>query len=653
MIKRIENGFEIYIEDILLLRHTISNPAIFTGDKSLTIDMKNGDFKFYDDTIFNSINYFTISNNTIDFVDFKVEVSDYDEHSCSLSFINLKKPIKLRLESDKTEKIFGMGEHFTNLNIKGHIVKNWIEEHITRKQIYNKIFRRMFGLKSKKWPFEDYKTYFVSPTYMSSKKYFCRIETYGYATFDFTRDNETLISLYSDVKCINFVKKASLLELSGALSHHIGKMLQLPDWIYDGMIFAIQGGTQVINDKIRTLENYDIKVNGIWSQDWCGELYTFFGKQVNWNWQVDEILYPNLRENISKWKAKGIHFLAYVNPYLNANGMMYQEALNHDYLVKNTDGTPFLTKATSFLFGIVDLTNQDAYVWFKNILKNNYLQLGIMGWMADFGEYLPAKCKLHHGTPEEMHNQWPDLWAKLNREVLEETRLLSNAITFNRAGYKDNSRYTPLIWNGDQHVDFTDDFGMASALRAMLSLSFSGIGFSHSDIGGYTTVPFIKRKKELYIRWLEMNAFTPVMRSHEGNKPWKNVQFDYNDETLKLTSIFTHIHALLKPYFIHVEHEYQSHGYPIIRPLLFHYDYFTDKAFMIGSDLLIYPVLSKRKRKMRIYIPDDNWIHLFTGKPMLKGENIVQVPFGKPAVFYHRSSKHHDVFLKVYSFLNE
>ena len=234
---------------------------------------------------------------------------------------------------------------------------------------------------------------------------------------------------------------------------------------------------------------------------------------------------------------------------------MFTYAKNHNYLVMNDDNTVFLTQATSFKFGIIDLTNTEAYMWFKEIIKKNYIDLGISGWMADFGEYLPTKCVLKAGNGEELHNKWPDLWIKLNREVLEETNTLSDVVFFNRAGYKDNSKYTTLVWQGDQHVDFTDDFGIKSIVRSALSLAMSGIGVVHSDVGGYTTVPGIKRSKELYLRWLEMNTFSPVLRSHEGNKPWVNAQPYSDEDTVEATVVFSTIHALLKPYLLSVEKE--------------------------------------------------------------------------------------------------
>lgn len=47
------------------------------------------------------------------------------------------------------------------------------------------------------------------------------------------------------------------------------------------------------------------------------------------------------------------------------------------------------------------------------------------------------------------------------------------------------------------------------------------MGLSHSDIGGYTGISElgVVRSKELLLRWAEYSAFTPVMRTHEGNRP--------------------------------------------------------------------------------------------------------------------------------------
>ena len=65
--------------------------------------------------------------------------------------------------------------------------------------------------------------------------------------------------------------------------------------------------------------------------------------------------------------------------------------------------------------------------WYKSLIKENLLDLGIAGWMADFGEYTPVEARTQfparwwgedHG--ELLHQNFPQEWAKLNREVVEE-----------------------------------------------------------------------------------------------------------------------------------------------------------------------------------------------------------------------------------------
>ena len=650
MIKQIENGFEIYINSLLLIKHTISNPAIFLGDKDLDISMDNGEFEIKDETKYQPLIDFSIEGNKILFTGLTICHKEEND-LLYLEFNQADKPLAIKIEADESEKIFGAGEHFTALNLRGKFVKNWVEEHITRKQIYNKIIRRIFKLKPKKWKFEDYKTYFVTPNFISTRNYFLQAQTNCYATFDFTNQNQHTLSFLETPKEIVFGNKINLLELNGHLCKYLGLMPLLPDWIYDGMILAIQGGTEKCDRLVNEMLENGARINGIWSQDFCGELYTFFGKQVLWNWETNKELYPNLEAYIKKWDKLSVKFLAYINPYLNANEPMYKYALENNYLVKTEEGNPFLTKATSFDFGIVDLTNPLAYDWYKSVIKNNYIAKGIKGWMADFGEYLPFKCKLHDKSGEELHNVWPDLWIKLNREALEETNNLGNIVFFNRAGYKDNVRYSTLIWNGDQHVDFSDDFGLGSVIRAALSLSLSGIGISHSDVGGYTNVPAIKRSKELYLRWLEMNTFTPVLRSHEGNKPWKNVQFNHDQETIEMTTKFSNIHYMLKPYLKHVEREYQDYGYPMIRPTFMYSKYYSEETYLLGQDLYVCPIIKKNQRKKMITIFEDGWVNLFSGVEYIKGEYPIECSIGKPTVFYKKDSKFSSLFIEISKYI--
>ncbi|MDY7028296.1 MAG: hypothetical protein SVR04_08375, partial [Spirochaetota bacterium] len=55
----------------------------------------------------------------------------------------------------------------------------------------------------------------------------------------------------------------------------------------------------------------------------------------------------------------------------------------------------------------------------------------------------------------------------------------------------------------------------------------------------------------------------------------------------------------------------------------------------------------KQKTKRRLYLPDDAWIHLWSGREMKPGYCTVEAPVGSPPVFYRRDSEFADLFEKI------
>lgn len=92
-------------------------------------------------------------------------------------------------------------------------------------------------------------------------------------------------------------------------------------------------------------------------------------------------------------------------------------------------------------------------------------------------------------------------------------------VFFMRAGFRNSPKWAMLFWEGDQMVSWQAHDGIKSAVVGLLSSGLSGYAFNHSDIGGYCAVnlPFIRytRSEELLLRWMELNSFTTVFRTHE------------------------------------------------------------------------------------------------------------------------------------------
>ena len=113
--------------------------------------------------------------------------------------------------------------------------------------------------------------------------------------------------------------------------------------------------------------------------------------------------------------------MSQVDEKLNMNRHLFEEAKTLGFLVADPNGSPYMIPNTSFDAAMVDLTNNEARKWLKEVM-HNMIKTGVKGWMADFGESLPLDATLSSNEdPKEVHNRYPEMWAKLNREVVEES----------------------------------------------------------------------------------------------------------------------------------------------------------------------------------------------------------------------------------------
>jgi alpha-glucosidase len=277
--------------------------------------------------------------------------------------------------------------------------------------------------------------------------------------------------------------------------------------------------------------------------------------------------------------------------------------------------------------------------------------------MADFGEYLPTDAVLYDGDAREFHNTYPAEWARANYEAMVEATALADTAIFMRAGFTGSSRYTHSIWAGDQMVDWSRHDGLPSVIPAALSAGFCGIGVHHSDTGGYTTLFHKKRGKELFQRWAEQSAFTPIMRTHEGNRPASNWQWDSDEETMAHLARMAQIYAALRPYRRAVLEEYQSTGLPAQRPVFLHYPQWFDVpmrmqqyTYLFGRDLFVAPVLKKGVRTARTVVPPGRWVHLWTEREFdfTKPTQVrIAAPLGEPPVFFRAESEWRELFISI------
>ena len=545
------------------------------------------------------------------------------------------------------EAIFGGGEQYRQVNLRGERVVNFVSEHIKASTILEKAILPRSRYREKNH--SEIGSYSPMPVFVTDTGRLILFETGADGVSDFGAESY-VFRFDSCPERLVFLRGDSFESLGRLLAKQIPNRQYIPDWCHDGMILGIQGGTQAILDKTFAMLDGGAKICGVWSQDWSGEIRTVMGKQVWWNWEVDEKLYPDLKQAIQKLRTRGVRFLAYINPYLVKGSRLYELCAAKGYLITHTDRSIYHIKSTTFDAGMLDLTHPEAVRFIKEeLIKHNMLDLGVSGWMADFGEYLPVDCVLHDGDPAELHNRWPVLWAKVNREAIEEYGA-DDVMFFTRSGYLGIQSYAPIMWNGDQHTDYTRDYGMPCVMPASFSLGFSGAPMVHSDIGGFFSFGKMKRDDELFIRWMEMDAFSLMMRSHESIRPWANSQFDAPG-VKRYTVELTNIHASLKPYIIHCA-ALAGEGVAAMRPDFWKAgDYAKSRdpyAYFLGEDLFVCPVTERNRKLRRVHLPAGEWVHFWTGRVYAGDASyLVPAPLGRLPVFYRKGSVYEPLFRRT------
>lgn len=555
----------------------------------------------------------------------------------------------LRLNALPDEKIYGCGEQLSYFNLRGHHFPLWSSEPGIGR---NKRTLTTFQADQDHAGGDYYTTNYPEATFISSQKYYCHADTYAYADFDFRDRGYHELQFWEIPASLTIEAAATFPELITKLSQRLGRTRGLPDWTNNGVIMGLQGGTQRVDTIKRRLESHGVSIAGLWCQDWEGIRMTSFGKRLFWDWQADDTLYPNLKQQIQAWQQTGTRFLGYINPYVANDSPLYETGVKNDYFAKTETGDVYLVDFGEFNCGVVDFTNPAAYDWFKSLIQTRLINEGFSGWMADFGEYLPTDVVLYdHSDPMVRHNEWPALWAKCNYESVMNSPYADQIVTFMRSGATGSQHYNQLLWAGDQSVNWSKDDGLISTVPAALSSGMIGNSLSHSDIGGYTSLYGNIRSKELFERWAEMSAFTPIMRTHEGNRPDQNFQVYDDDDAMTHLAQCTDWFVKLTPYRQNVVNEAVELGLPAQRPLFMYYDepqaYDCQTEYLFGRDLLIAPVSQPGQSNWSVTLPDDDWVHLWSGKNYQGGTHLINAPLGQPPVFYRKNSPYTKLFQTI------
>ena len=560
----------------------------------------------------------------------------------------------LTFASPEDEQFLGFGMQFTYANMKGRRLPIFSQEQgIGRGLQPLSLGANLTNGKgiSGSW----HTSYGGVPQFLTNYQRSFFLRSTEYSVFDFKKSNQIRVELFSSHLKGRLIAGSGPKELLERYTSYAGRMKPLPTWMDQGVIVGMQGGTADVRKTWRALKEKGVPIAAFWLQDWVGRRKTSFGSQLWWNWQLDPATYPDWEKLIQDLQAEGIQIMTYLNPFLVDTAErtdwqgtnLYQEASRQSLLVKDQSGQNYAIENSSFSSGLLDLTNPQARQWIKGVIKDQLIMSGAKGWMADFGEALPLDSRLFQGNPQSFHNRYPVEWAKINKEAIAEAGVEHDVVFFSRSAYTQSPGQSPLFWLGDQLVSWDDRDGIKTAVTGLISSGLSGFALNHSDIGGYTTISnpiaTYHRSEELFKRWTELNAFTAVMRTHEGNIPEANHQLVSNDATMEHFGYFARVHRAFTDYRRQLMNDAKDKGLPLVRHMFLEFP--QDPAtfglrhqFMLGQDFLVAPVLDQGKDQVDLYVPEGQWRHLWTDDLLTRGHHQVNAPMGQPAVFYRAAS---------------
>ena len=662
-----DGGFDLMLGQTLILRHRVDSPAFRIAKGNPTVTMVRGNFRHEDAPTDERV-----LGHVVPYPGNEIGLSDRpggeamvavncapEADACPAvltahSLLNGFDRMKIDFVAEPGEHVWGGGEQMSYLALTGRRFPMWTSEPGVGREPGTPLTDMVSADGS--FAGGDYwTTNYPEPTFLSSRGYSALIFGSSYSELDFTDGQRHRLSMWHGNAVIELHRADTPAELVQKLPHPSWKKQALPEWAIGGAIVGLKDGANSFA-RLEKIIEAGAAVSGLWCEDWVGIRQTSFGRRLFWDWQWNAERYPELPAKIAELKARGIRFLGYVNPYLAVDGPQYAEAARLGYLARKLDSDePYAVDFGEFDAGVVDFTNEAAAAWFsEEIIGKQMLDFGLDGWMADFGEYLPVDLRLHDGDPMEEHNRWPVHWAKVNADAIASRGRTGDALFFMRAGFTGVQQYCPLLWAGDQSVDFSRHDGIGTVVTAALSAGLVGNAYSHSDVGGYTSLHGNIRTEELMQRWFEMAAFTPVMRTHEGNRPDDNLQIDSTPELLAGFVRWSQVHAALAPWVRYLCDEAVATGLPAQRALFLHYpqdrETFTiQDQYLYGADLMVAPVIEQGAVAREVYLPDDAWVHVWSGKRFAPGRHSVDAPIGSPPVFWRVGSEFADLFARLVS----
>lgn len=543
---------------------------------------------------------------------------------------------KFPLQQD--EAIYGGGERATSMNRRGQDF-----------MLYNNP-RYGYGYGEKNLNFSV-------PIFYSNKGYalFFDNGSKGYANIGNANPNSMEFAFMSGELNVYIITGKNYQEILTNLHHLTGKQPLPPFWAMGNFMsrFGYTSEKQV-NEIAAKMDEQKIPYDGlIFDLFWFGNTIQHTLGNLDW---INKEAWPNPKKMIENFSKKNVHTTLITEPFFMENTKTYEES--KPFLATDNQGKPF--QLQDFYFGkggLLDIFRKDAGSWIWNIhYKKQIFENNVKAWWTDLGEPEGHSPDMLHNFDDygakrrlggnEVHNIYGQHWNKMLYENYAKYLPNERLFHLNRSGFAGSQRFSIFPWSGDVERSWS---GLKAQLPIMQSMSICGIPYIHADAGGFAMG---QNDAELYVRWLQFAAYTPVFRPHGTalfEKDANATSFASEPALMDTPYRYYAKQAVidrykLLPYNYTLAYRHTKFAEPLVRPLFFDFSddiqaVNAEHQYLWGRDILVSPVLEKHATNQNVYLPKANWYSPLENKLYIGQQTInIDVQQYKFPVFYKAGS---------------
>jgi alpha-glucosidase (family GH31 glycosyl hydrolase) len=260
-----------------------------------------------------------------------------------------------------------------------------------------------------------------------------------------------------------------------------------------------------------------------------------------------------------------------------------------------------------------------------DITLNPLAKQGVDFWWLDWQQWPESKAM------PGLSNTWWLNYVFYSQAQRDNTR---RAMIYHRWGGLGNHRYQ-IGFSGDSVISWD-----SLAFQPYFTSTASNVlyGYWSHDIGGHmfpANTPEDQRRinPELYVRWMQFGAFSPILRTHSSKEAWlRKEPWRFSPEVIDALRGVVDLRYEMAPYIYTAARQAYDSGVSILRPLYYAWPeeaqaYRSSGEYMFGDDMLVAPVTrpaAGATATVSIWLPPGRWYDTNRGEVIDGGRTIAR-----------------------------